>query len=393
MSHRTTSPRLRLVLGLSLALVAGCQEPRPEPEQDPQEQADAPPAPASEVPPPAPAAAQPAPAVEAADREPTRIVITSRSFPQELLDRIRLDDLVEVELARGGGRTRGAVKVLRPGELAVAVEGSQIVTRLKPEDVRDVRLLFRDDQRLDLTPAADEPRNEQEAWLERFAARPVFEGDPAELWARRFDANVALPVVRSFTLTTYAYAGARPGAALFALSPQRATLREGELLKLVGAVQGVEQRGGADRPLGEVQLYLVKRGAQVQALYSPDRLHASNLERAAVMRFLEREPVTLAACKVGRDRRYVRIVRVPAKTARTYMMHLERTPERTALRAWRAQSNPGLAAAEKSVRALYKAVGLTTDADLETPVLFELHTTSATGGLRLLAFSKELGLE
>ncbi|MBX3467670.1 MAG: hypothetical protein KF878_12365 [Planctomycetes bacterium] len=392
-SHRTTSPRLRLALGLSLALSAGCQEASHHAEPEPVD-----PAPAVEAPAPAPEPTPepaPTPMVEApAPRaEPTRIVITSKSFPQELLDRIRLDDLVEVELARGGGRTRGAVKVLRPGELAVAIEGTQIVTRLKPDDVRDVRLLFRDDQRADLS-GADEPRTEQEGWLERFAARSVLEGDAAALWGGRFDANVALPVVRSFTMSGLIYAGARQGAAAFTPSPQRTTLREGELLKLVGAVQGVlEQRGGADRPLGEVQLYLVKRGGQVQALYSTEHLHASNLERAAVMRFLEREPVTLAACKVGRDRRYVRIVRVPAKTARTYMMHLERTPERTALRAWRAQGNPGLEAAEKSVRALYKAVGLTGDADLETPVLFELHTTSATGGLRLLGFSKELGME
>jgi hypothetical protein len=350
------------------------------------------------VPPPPPAAAQdpdpaPAPATPPPSEEPASIVITASSFPKEILDRIKLDDLVEVELARGGGRTRGLVKIFRPGELAVALEGTQIVTRLRPEDVRDVKLLFREDERLDIG-GLDEPRNEQEGWLDTFASRPIVDGQPADLWGRRFEANVALPVVRSLTLTTYSFTGRKGALSCFAASSHRTTLREGDLVKLVGVVDAIEQRPGAtDRLLGEVQLYLLKRGGQVQALYSPDLLHASDLDRAAVRRFLEQEPVTLSAYKSGEDRRYVRIVRIPAKTARTYMLHLERTPERSALRTWRAQNNPGLANAEKAVRALYKAVGLTAEADLEVPVVFELRTTSATGGLRLLPFRKELGID
>lgn len=377
-------PRLRVAIGLSLLFAAGCQDAPPP--------APPPPAEPEPVPPPA-AAPAPEPAPPPRPEEPTRIVITARSFPQALLDKIKLDDLVEVELVRGGGRTRGLVKILRPGEIAVALEGTQIVTRLRPEDVKDVKLLFREDERLDIA-GYDEPRNAAEGWLDTFAPRPIVEGQPADLWSGRFEANVALPVVRSLTLTTYSFTGRKGPLSCFAASSHRTTLREGDLVKLVGTVDAVEQRPGAvDRLLGEVQLYLLKRGGQVQALFSPDLLHASDLDRAAVQRFLEQEPVTFAAYKEGQDRRYVRIVRVPAKTARTYMLHLERTPERSALRTWRAQNNAGVATAEKTVRALYKAVGLTTDTDLEVPVVFELRTTSATGGLRLLRFRKELGID
>ncbi len=362
MSHRTTS-RLRLALGLSLAVAGvGCQEPAPQPAPEP---AISDPEPAPAQPEPAPAQPEPAPVeptpVEPTPVEPTppaeatSIVITARTFPDELLDRVRLDDLVEVQLARGNGRARGHVKILRPTEIGILLsEGA--ITRLKPDEVKDVQVVFREER---ITAAAEAPRNDQEGWLDRFAARGILEGRAADLWTRRFDPNVVLPVVRPFTLTTYSSTGIKGGVATFAPSDHRTTVREGDLLKLVGVVDGLEPLpGGASRLLGEVQLYLLKRGGQVQAVYSPDRLHPSNLERAAVMRFLEREPVTLAAYRPGRDRQYVRIVRVPAKTARTYMLHLERTPERSALRAWRAQSNAGVAAAEKAVRSLYKAVGL-----------------------------------
>lgn len=390
---------LRVALGLAVALAAGCQEPAhepppdativsPEPQQEPapgEPTAD----PAAQAPTPAPA-----PTIEVRedreDREPASIVISARTFPDDVLDRVKLDDLVEVHLVRGNGRARGHVKILRPTEIGLLTDGA--LTRLKPDQVKDVKVLFREDE--GLAVGAAEPRNEQESWLAAFAARAVLEGRAPDLWERRFEPNIALPVVRPFTLTTYTFTGAKGGAPSFVPSEHRTTLREGDLLKLAGVVDGVEQRPGVpDRLLGEIQLYLLKRGGQVQALYSPDRLHPSNLERAAVMRFLEREPVTLAAYRPGRDRRYVRIVRVPAKTARTYMLHLERTPERSALRAWRAQGNPGVAAAEKAVKSLFKAVGLTAEGDLDTPVVFELHTTSATGGLRLLAFGKELGMD
>lgn len=395
---RTPSPRLLLAIAMAVAAV-GCQDaPPPPPSPDPVA-TDGPPSdggqqPVAQGPAPAPA---PPPATEAAPQtrppeEPVRIVITAKTFPRELIDKLKLDDLVEVVLAKGG-TTQGNLKVLRATEIAVMVQGTSIITRLRPDDVRDVKVLFREDGRLDVT-GADEPGNDQEKWLDRYAARPVLEGQPPDLWGRRFETNVALPVVRPFTLTTYTFVARKGQGACFAPSAHRTTLREGDLVKLVGFVDGLEQRPGSpDRVIGEVQLYLLKRGGQVQAVYSPDLLHPTNLDRSAVQRFLEQEPVTLAAYKVGQDRRYVRIVRVPAKTARTYMLHLERTPERTAVRGWRAQSNPGLAEAEKAVRALYKAVGLTSDSDLETPVMFELRTTSATGGLRLLPFRKELGMD
>lgn len=393
MSHRITS-RLAPVTGLLLALAGvGCQEPVPppavEPTVTPEPQAE--PAPAAPAEPaPVEPAAEPAPAPAAEDEPAASIVVNARTFSDDLLGRVQLDDLVEVHLVRGDGRARGHVKILRPTEIGLLSEGA--LTRLKPDQVKDVKVLFRE-ERLTVS-AANQPRNEQESWLDHHAGRVVLEGSAADMWGRRFEPNVVLPVVRPFTLTTYSFTGVKGGAATFAASEHRTTLREGDLLKLAGVVEGVEQRPGlSDRLLGEIQLYLLKRGGQVQAVYSPDRLHPSNLERAAVMRFLEREPVTLAAYRPGRDREYVRIVRVPAKTARTYMLHLERTPERTALRAWRAQNNPGVAGAEKAVRSLYKAVGLTQESDLEGPVVFELHTTSATGGLRLLPFTKELGMD
>lgn len=394
MSHRIT-PRLRLALGLSVAIAAsGCQQPESPPPPPPPLEAEgttpgpvtpAPTEPAPEPPPPAEPSEPPPPA------EPASIVMSAQTFPDELLERVRIDDLVEVHLVRGNGRARGQVKILRSTEIGILLsEGA--LTRLKPSEVKDVQVVFREDHRFAVE--ADRPRNPQEAWLPRHAGRAVLEGRPADLWSSRFDPNVVLPVVRPFTLTTFSCTGVKGGIATFAPSEHRTTVREGDLLKLVGAVDGLEQRpGGADRLLGEIQLFLLKRGGQVQAVYSPDRLHTSNLERAAVMRFLEREPVTLAAYRPGRDREYVRIVRVPAKTARTYMLHLERTPERTALRAWRAQNHAGVAGAEKAIRSLYKAVGLTAESDLDAPVVFELHTTSATGGLRLLAFTKELGMD
>lgn len=386
MSNRNTLRLAARALGLSLAIAAaGCQEPSPAPVE---------PEPVVEAPPPAQAEPAAAPSTEAppppVSEEPAAIVMTARRFPDELLDRLRIDDLVEVHLVRGDGRARGQVKILRPTELGLWSEG--MLTRLKPDQVKDVKVLFRQDDRVLVT--RDEPRNEQESWLPRYAPRAILQGSAPDLWGRRFAQNVTLPVVRPFTLTTYSFSGFDGSVATFAPSDHRTTLREGDLLKLAGAVDGIERRaGGKDRLLGEVQLYLLKRGNQVQAVYSPDRLHPSNLERAAVMRFLEREPVTLAAYRPGRDRQYVRIVRVPVKTARTYMLHLERTPERSALRAWRAQNHGGVAGAEKAIRSLYKAVGLTSEDALDEPLVFELHTTSATGGLRLLAFSKELGMD
>jgi hypothetical protein len=376
-------PWIAFAILLAPALIVGCADPEPAPPPPPPTTEAPPPPPATEAPPPGPVT----------ERAPQDIIVTQRAFEPQLLEKIRLNDLIEVILAHRGGRTRGIVKNIKSDEVVLAIEGTQIVTRLRPDDVRDFQVVSREDDRLNVS-GLDEPRNDAETWLDRFAARTVLQGQPVDLWGGRHGANTALPVTRPFTMIAYNYASMKGGAAVFTPSSTPATLREGDSLKLVGVVQGLEQRPGTtDRALGEINLYLLRRGAQVQSIYSPDLLHPSNLDRAAVAKFLEDEPVTLSAYRVGQDRRYVRISRIPTKTARTYMLHLERTPERSAVRAWRAQGNAGLADAEKAVRALYKAIGLTNDADLETPVVFEMRTISATGGLRLLSFRKELGMD
>lgn len=411
MSHAHWSTTLRALAAGAIAasaLVAlpGCASDPPPPE----------PAPATEAPPPGPTQGTP-PATEpelpqpaprpfvgnrpppAADGEqqpegPRRVVVgTARTFPPEIMERVRLDDMVDIELVRSGGHARGVVKGLKPTEITVAMEGTQIITRLGPAEVRDVRVIFREQERIEAV-GLDDPRDAAEGWTDRFADRAALDGSPPDLWSARFRDNIPLTVTRPFTLGAWAFAGRKAGTPTYTQSATRVALRENDQLKLVATSQGMESRpGGVDRPTGELFVYLVRRGAAVDLVVSSDALQPSNLDPTSVARWAKDEPVTLGAYRPGESRKWVRITRVPSRTARSWAGSLERTPERAAMRQWRATRHAELGSSEERVRKLYGALGLKAEADLEQPLVFELRIPTTTGGLRLLPFRKELGLD
>lgn len=390
---------LRTTLALTLAALAlGCggsekkRRPRPAAEEPPPAATEQPapqaePKPATEPPPPPPP--------EGPVRiEPRRTPSAAqRTFGPDVLDRIRIDDHVDVTLGRG--RASGVVRGLSATEIVLAMEGSQIVARFSPNDVKEVKLVYRDpEQTRAPTVGGAGPTSDEEGWLERFADRAILEGTPAELWEGRFKPNPALVVARPFTVGAWAAGSRKGGAPVFVPSSTRAQLREQDQVKLVGLCAGLEARPGGDRPLPEVNLYLVKRaaGGAVEPLYSTELLHPSDLDPASVQRFMDEQPVTLAVWHPG-EVRHIKIQRLTGRAARGWAGQLERTPERVALRAWRANKPAELAAAEARVKKILAAVGLTTDAQHEKPVLFELRIPSSTGGVRLLPFRKELGLD
>jgi hypothetical protein len=369
-------------LAICTALLAGCggdPEPAAEPESEPERPgvtaADE--EPAAEEPPPA---------------ETPSVVIKLDTFPKDVMD-LQVKDLVEVQMTEGRPSVRGTVRGVRPRQLSVALQGSGITTQLKPEDVAGVKLLYREDPSA-LTVTADAPLNEQETWLERFADREILGKNPVKLWRGRFARNVPLKVSRAFDLGQLTFVK-RSGSKKYFLPDSRdAHLRPGDSVKLVGTSLGTESvpASGKDRTLGEVYLYLVRRKNTAFAVYSFDRLQAKNLDPKSVERFLENEPVTLAVSRPG-SMTHLKVVRVRASVARKYSRYLEQTPDRPAVRRLRAQRDPGLAKAEKQVRAVYKAVDLTKESDLDKPVVVAVRVPTSEAGIHLLPFKKELGLD
>lgn len=383
------------ILALALATLAlgcgGSERKEEAPATEASAATESPP-PATEAPP--KAAEAPPPPSQPVRIEPRRVPSSApRTFAPELFERIRIDDHVDVTLARG--RATGVVKGLSQTELVLAMEGSQIVARFGPAEVKEVRLVYRDPEqtRAPVVGGAG-PTSDEEGWLERFADRPILEGISADLWDGRFKPDVPLVVARPFTIAAWAAGSRKSGVAVFVPSSTRVALREQDQIKFVGVCAALETRPGGDRPLAEVNLYLVKRaaGGAVEALYSTELIHPSDLEPASVQRFLDEQPVTLAAWHPG-EVRHVRIQRISGRAARSWAGALERTPQRTALRAWRANRPTELAAAEARVKKLFMSIGLTTEVQHEKPVLFELRIPSQTGGIRLLPFRKELGLD
>lgn len=390
----------------AIVVLPGCaSDPPPPPPPEPAATEAPPPGPTQTTPPATePELPQPAPRPFVGNRpaptegeEPTgprRVVVgAARTFPPEVMERVRLDDMVDIELVRSGGHARGLVKGLKPTEITVAMEGTQIITRLGPAEVRDVRVIFREQERIEAV-GLDDPRDAAEGWTDRFADRAALDGSPPDLWSARFRDNIPLTVTRPFTLGAWAFAGRKAGTPNFTPSATRVALRENDQLKLVATSQGLESRpGGVDRPTGELLVYLVRRGAAVDLVVSSDALQPSNLDATAVARWAKDEPVTLGAYRPGESRRWVRITRVSSTVARSWAGSLEKTPERAAMRQWRATRHAELGSSEERVKKLYASLGLKADADLEQPLVFELRIPTTTGGLRLLPFRKELGLD
>ncbi|RMG15460.1 MAG: hypothetical protein D6731_08335 [Planctomycetota bacterium] len=325
-------------------------------------------------------------------RGPASVVIRARSFPKDVLA-LKAKDLVDVSLSGERGTVRGEVISVRPRELMLAIEGQGgAVTRFEPRDVEAVELLFRDDPR-EYTVGGDAPLNEDETWLDRFADREILGKDPRTLWKGRFARNVPLLVVRPFKLNALSFVKRRGRKVFFLPSRTPAVFRVHDQVKLVGISLGTQRApGGKDLNLGEVYLYLVRRGQSVFSVYSRERLQGRNFHPKSVERFLEREPVTLAVTRPGAST-YLKIVRVRASVARQYSRYLEKTPDRPAIRRLRARRSPELAKAEQQVRAVYKAVDLTREEDLDRPVVIEVRVPTVDAGIHLLPFRKELGLD
>lgn len=324
------------------------------------------------------------------DDGPRTVVIRSERFPPEIMA-LRANDLVEVELTRGG-TARGRLRSLSADELTIAAQGSTILTRLEPRDVVSARVIYRASIRRPKDVVGDEPKNERETWLEQFADREVFNGDARRLWLGRFRANTTLVVHRPFEVEAVAWAATTSTKTFFARTG-RATFDVGDELKLVGVSQGVEQLGTTDQWLGEVNLLLRRRDGRVSKLYTPTALAPSNFERDGLATFLEAEPVTFVVSHPGEDEELVRILRVDAKLARAYMRAIERLPGRVAMRRMRAQSSRDLASAEAEVRSLYGRFGLNDPQDLGLPLQIRTRVPMLVGTLRMVDFKQEVGLD
>ena len=313
------------------------------------------------------------------------------TFSDEVLG-LQAGDIVLVRMAKTGGIMKASLVSVRPRVLTVTAQDNSITSRFKPEEVAEVKLLYRDDPD-EVTFSSDAPLNDEETWLDRYADRSVLGHDPAELWKNRFARNVALTVKRSFKISALAFLKRRGRSSFFVREETKEIIRQHDQLKLVGLSNGLgrnPQQGG-DEELGEVYLYLVRHEQKVRLVCSLRRIGAKYFDTAAVKRFLRSELVVLAVRRPGSSK-HLKIVRVPGATARKYRRALESTPGRAELLRLRAQRSVDLEKAEQAVRAIYQMVDLEEE-HLEYAILVELRVPSADKGLRLVPYSKELGLD
>lgn len=323
---------------------------------------------------------------------PREVVVARRSFSERIRKTVRLGDLIEVDLANGG-RARGEVRVFKAGELVLTSSGTRVVTRLAPRDVVTVRVVYRAPPEVEWV-TGDDPRTRRETWLERYDWLNVIQGEPAALWAGRYDDNVPLEVARAFNLQTWTFVQRAGNKPLLLRERTLVTVEPGSSIKLAGVVEGLAQRGNKLVSVGDVHL-LLHRGAdgEVSVVYTSDPLQASDLDRGSLRRYAEREPLTFAAYRPGDPPEYVKIVRAPVEVVRAYMNRIARLPGRPAVRRMRAADDPALDEVEERITGLYARVGLKEPVEQQDPLIFEFRIPALIGGLRLVPFRRELGLD
>lgn len=322
----------------------------------------------------------------------------SRTFAKEVKE-FKPNDVVEIELRRGGV-TRGTISTLRRRVIVISSarpgdsRDSEILTRLTPKQVTRIKLLFRPSD--DVAVRIGGPLNPLETWLERFADAEVLGKDPTKLWDARFRQAVPLVVRRSFKIKTLSFKERSGGRAHFSRTTRPTQLQQLDQIKVAGITLGYppKSRNGKETCLGEVYLYLVRRGRTVWTIHSLERLHPGDLTRASVGRFLKLETVTLTLSRPGQARPF-KIRRIRASHARIYRRHLERTPDRPEVRRLRARADAAkLADAEKRVKAMYGAMGLKDPKDLDKALVIDFRLPAAhEGGIHLLPYKREIGLD
>lgn len=316
--------------------------------------------------------------------------VETKYFPKNVLD-LKSGDLVSVKMKRGS--MRGTVSGVRPKMLTVMAAGSAILTRLTPGDVIAVKLLFREDPN-ETSVTGDMPLTEDEQWLDRFADRDILGKSATELWTGRFEKNVALVAKKSFKLDGLIYVKRRGSRVYFVPDDRLLEVKPRDQIKIVGFAQGFQKPGdGSIKALGEVYLYLVRRGRRVRTFQTKQRLGVADFTKGSVSRYMQREPVTLVVQHEGSSR-YLKIDRVKARVVTTYQKHLEATPTRAQIRKMRARTNGGLRKAEQQVRSMYEAVGLKEEADLDKAIVIGFRVPSDVGGqFELVPYSREIGLD
>lgn len=367
------------------ALVACSSDPEPR-QGDPEAPAHTPAAqPAQPAPAEAPAAQPTAPV----EQQPRLLIVTAKPFPEEVMS-ILPGDLVEVTL-QTGGRTSGWVTTLRPRELAITAEGTRIITRLTPEAVRSVKVTYRPPRLI----SSDGAGGGREGWLPHNYVRLVLEGLPQETWSGLLGRNVPLTVARQFSVATWDHLEQADERSLFAAVETPTTLQPGDQLKLAAVVRGAQKlRAGAERPIGDVFVLLLKREERITQLFTTDAIHPSDLERQDLVRYLKDEPVTVIVYRPQPPVVYAKIARVPRSAARAYMQRVELLPDRAVLRQWRAAKDPQVQKVEGRIKALHDALGLAPDDQLRNgPLVMEMRLPTLHGSLFILPFRKEFGLD
>lgn len=363
---------------LALCACAGDPEPKPEERR---------PAVAAR-PAPAPEPAQPAQPAQPPP-QPKILVITTKPFPEEVLA-VLPGDLVAVELANGG-RAQGWVNTVRARELAITAEGTRIITRLTPEAVTSVKVVYRPPRLI--TPGEGAGRG-RELWLEHNYVRQVIEGIPPETWSGLLGRNVPLLVARQFSVSGWDHIEEQGDRHQFAAVETPTTFQAGDELKLAALVRGIEKTKTRETQLGDVFVLLHRRGERVSVVYTTDAIHPSDLDRASLVRYLSEEPVTVIVYRPASPVSYVKIARLPRSSARAYMQRVELIPERAVFRQLRAARDPALERHEGQVKAIHDALGLKPDDSLRNaPLVMEMRVPTLHGSLFLLPFRKEFGLD
>lgn len=345
------------------------------------------PAPAQESPPTQPTEPAPASAPRARD-----VVVTGKArFPEAVME-LRPGDLVEVSLAKGG-RARGRVEALKPEQLALASEGTSVITRLTPPEVSHVRLVHRPPP-LDFLDGSEQPRSPRESWSPRFAGRMALEGVPEDHWRERFADNIPLVVSTAATLSTWNPTG-RMGDRVLLSPAGDFPLAPNDQLKLVACQPASERKGnvgGAD--LGTAQVWLHRRGRDVTRLVTTVGLPVEVVEAEGLARLLERDPGTFLAQHPGTPPEVLLISRSPSKELTRWQERLEALPDRAGMRRLRAQRPSEVASAEAQVRRVYAQLGAEAAAELGRPLTILLvRPIVQERRLALGAWSRELGLE
>jgi len=291
------------------------------------------------------------------------------------------------------GSMRGTVSGVRPKMLVMTAAGSAILTRLTPGEVLSVKLLYREDPN-ETSVSGDMPLTEEEQWLDRFADRDILGKSARDLWTGRFEKNVALVAKKTFKLDGLVYVKRRGTRVYFVPDDLLLEVKPRDQIKIVGLAKGFQKRAdGTIKELGEVFLYLVRRGRRVRTFQTKQRLGVGDFTKGSVSRYLQREPVTLVV-QHENSQKYLKIDRVKARVVSTYKKHLDATPTRRQISKMRARTSDGLAKAEQQVRSMYEAVGLKDESDLDRAIVIAFRVpTDVDGQFELVLYSREIGLD